>query len=251
MKRKIKDQSFFIRDTILGVGKRNFFIYLAGLIISFSFIIPYFWCENSIISILMSIGASGVGAIILAYFIEKAGIARDKENKQWKRESLMQPIIFDLQNSFCCFVSRLYLQGFNINFSKNLIYNINAYCEQEKDKMIECGNPEIVLDFNVSRFFSYGLLNYGCNDIINNRSNNVFFGIFNDYEIKTIKVLQIHYKKMLNSSSKWEFITSLQELLFDLHDEVFFQIKSIKLKKNENDLEFYLGEKKLIIFKPI
>ena len=107
-------RAFFTKRIILGVEKRNFLIYLIGLIISVVFILPYFWFQCPMFSILMSIGASGFGAIILAYFIERVSIARDQENRNLKRENLLQPIIFDLQNSFCAFIYQLYFDGFCI-----------------------------------------------------------------------------------------------------------------------------------------
>lgn len=244
-------RAFFTKRIILGVEKRNFLIYLIGLIISVVFILPYFWFQCPMFSILMSIGASGFGAIILAYFIERVSIARDQENRNLKRENLLQPIIFDLQNSFCAFIYQLYFDGFCIDFSKDLIDNIDTYCEQEKEKMFQSGKHDALLNFNLSSIFSSGLLNYACDDIINNRSNNMISGIFDDNEIKTIKNLQICYNKMIKSPLKWDFITNLKELLFDLFGDCFSKINAIQLKENENKLEFYLGGKKLIILRPM
>lgn len=246
---KIRD--FFAKKTIWGVGKRNFLIYLIGLIISVVVIVPYFWFQCPIFSILMSIGASGFGAIILAYFIERVSIARDQEYRNLKRENLLQPIIFDLQNSFCTFIYQLYLDGYCIDFSKDLIDNIDAYCEQEKNKMFQTEKYDTPLNFHPSSIFSSGLLNYACDDIINNRSNNMISGMFDDNEIKTIKHLQIWYNKMIKSSLKWDFITNLKELLFDLFGECFSKINTIELKENENKLEFYFGGKRLIILRPM
>lgn len=56
---------------ILGVSKGNFWIYIVGLVISFLFIGLYFINpENAFLTVLMSVGASLVGAIVLAYFVD-------------------------------------------------------------------------------------------------------------------------------------------------------------------------------------
>ena len=57
-------------EGILGVNKSHFLIYLITLALSILLTIPY-GCDSvaPLYSILMSVGASGVGAAILGYFI--------------------------------------------------------------------------------------------------------------------------------------------------------------------------------------
>ena len=63
----------FPKRTILGVSKLHFLIYLAALGFSLILIVPYaFFCQEKWQNIGMSIGASGVGAALLGYFIELA-----------------------------------------------------------------------------------------------------------------------------------------------------------------------------------
>ena len=63
----------FPKNTIIGVSKLHFWIYLAALVFSLALIAPYaFCCQETWQNIGMSIGASGVGAAVLGYFIELA-----------------------------------------------------------------------------------------------------------------------------------------------------------------------------------
>ena len=56
---------------IIGISRNHFWIYLVFLIISLVLIVPYFIDSQLIISsVLMSIGAGGVSAVLLGYFIE-------------------------------------------------------------------------------------------------------------------------------------------------------------------------------------
>ena len=67
--------------TVVGVDRRHFIIYLVALITSVLLIIPYIFNHNHIYcTILMSIGASGIGAALLGYFNELA-IKRVERNR--------------------------------------------------------------------------------------------------------------------------------------------------------------------------
>lgn len=87
---------------IVGVSKSNFYIYLIGTIISVVLIGLYFISPNCSWYILScSIGASGVGACILAYLVERSNnkLAELKANKI-KSQSL-----HNLSNSIILFVA--------------------------------------------------------------------------------------------------------------------------------------------------
>jgi len=61
------------KHTILGISKAHFWIYLGAFGISILLIVPYaFFCQGTWQNICMSIGASGIGAAFLGYFIELA-----------------------------------------------------------------------------------------------------------------------------------------------------------------------------------
>lgn len=73
---------------ILGVSKGSFWIYLVGLILSGVSIRVYFIePENCVLTVLMSIGASLVGAIVLAYFIELSNNKVQQKNKDEVRRT--------------------------------------------------------------------------------------------------------------------------------------------------------------------
>lgn len=73
---------------ILGVSKGNFWIYIVGLVVGFLFICLYFINpENAFLTVLMSVGASLVGAIILAYFIERSNNYGQQQNKEEVRRT--------------------------------------------------------------------------------------------------------------------------------------------------------------------
>lgn len=70
------------KDTILGILKSHFWIYLLAFLVSLGFIAPYAFCtQDTWSSISMSIGASGVGAALLGYFIELA--VKSAERKKY------------------------------------------------------------------------------------------------------------------------------------------------------------------------
>ena len=66
--------------TVAGIDPVHFAIYFAALIISLLSIIPYIYDDSPCCTILMSIGASGVGAALLGYFNELAvkGVERNR-----------------------------------------------------------------------------------------------------------------------------------------------------------------------------
>ena len=82
---------------ILGVNKLHFFIYLGTFIVSMLLIIPYgFDSTVSFYSILMSVGASGVGAAILGYFIDMASQKNEKNKLIQEYNTSVIMIYYDL-----------------------------------------------------------------------------------------------------------------------------------------------------------
>ncbi len=70
-----KNKKVIFRNTIIEVEKNNAVLYAVMVVIAVILIIPYFFCNNEecpkIVSIFMSVGTSLLGAVALAYFIEK------------------------------------------------------------------------------------------------------------------------------------------------------------------------------------
>ena len=64
----------------MGILKSHFLIYAVAFLVSLAFIAPYAFCsQDKWQSISMSIGASGVGAVLLGYFIELAAKYADRK----------------------------------------------------------------------------------------------------------------------------------------------------------------------------
>lgn len=96
----------FPKNTILGIMKSHFLIYLIALIASLILIVPYgFFGQTEWHSISMSIGASGVGAVLLGYFIEFA-----TENIERKKTifSYNDSILMIYRNLWEIFANRSY-----------------------------------------------------------------------------------------------------------------------------------------------
>ena len=68
------------KDTILVISKLHFLIYIIALVISLVLIVPYgFVSQSEWHSISMSVGASGIGAVLLGYFIELAAKCAERK----------------------------------------------------------------------------------------------------------------------------------------------------------------------------
>ena len=89
--------------TVVGVDPAHFVIYFSALIISVLLIIPYILDHNdTFYTILMSIGASGVGAALLGYFNELAikGVERNRTIKEYN--DYIATIYFHAYKIFGC-----------------------------------------------------------------------------------------------------------------------------------------------------
>lgn len=84
-------------EGILGVNKSHFLIYLITLALSILLTIPY-GCDSAapLHSILMSVGASGVGAAILGYFIDMASQKNEKNKLIQEYNTSVIMIYYDL-----------------------------------------------------------------------------------------------------------------------------------------------------------
>ena len=70
------------KNTIIGISKKHFLIYIIALCVSIALIVPYWIFDQAPWhSISMSVGASGFGAVLLGYFIELA--AKSTERKKY------------------------------------------------------------------------------------------------------------------------------------------------------------------------
>jgi len=89
---------------ILGVEKNNFFIYIVGLAICILLLVLSFFINilSHLFSICCGVCASGIGAILLAYFIEKINLKRrDQFNKKIREDkfTIIKEYMFIMLNS--------------------------------------------------------------------------------------------------------------------------------------------------------
>ena len=92
------------KNTLFKVPKAHFFIYLITLIISVFLCIQYFPVDvpNNYQTVLMSVGASGVGAALLGYFIEVAITSSERNRKIKSYNSYIISIYYNLWLVFGC-----------------------------------------------------------------------------------------------------------------------------------------------------
>ena len=101
------------------ISKRNLLIYIIGGVLSFTLLGLYFidkdnpWCI-----ICCSIGASGIGAVILAWLIEDSNNRRMVDEKKKTRACISSPIIRDLTQIIC--VEALMVEQENEEFKTNI-----------------------------------------------------------------------------------------------------------------------------------
>lgn len=86
------------KDTRLGVRNAHFWIYLITLILSLLLCVQYlvFKDPNNLQNVLMSIGASGIGAALLGYFIEIAITSYERNRKVKSYNSSIISIYYNL-----------------------------------------------------------------------------------------------------------------------------------------------------------
>ena len=86
------------KSTWLGIRKATLGIYLTTLILSILLCVQYLICKepNNLQNVLMSIGASGVGAALLGYFIEVAITSAERDRKVKAYNSSIISIYYNL-----------------------------------------------------------------------------------------------------------------------------------------------------------
>ena len=84
----------------LNINKLNAKIYFWGLVLSVAFVVPYlFWQCHPLWTILCSIGASGVGAVLLGFFIERASNQIEKKRIDLFRTNKLNTIMLQATHS--------------------------------------------------------------------------------------------------------------------------------------------------------
>ncbi len=120
---------------ILGVDTKNFIIYIIGLFLSIIFISVSFafGSEDNWRNVFCGVGASGVGAVVLAYFIDFANIKSGENEIKNKRVILFASLKSNISSSISgMFILKTYSEYENIemsykNFAKCVDILINKY----------------------------------------------------------------------------------------------------------------------------
>ena len=247
------------------ISRRNLCIYIVGLAISIVLLGLYFidtnnpWCIMS-----CSIGASGIGAVILAWLIEDSNNRRLASEKSKTRESITSPIIRDLTQIIC--MEALVVEQESETFKQNIQGKTLAEVIEELDKhyVLEITkNPtetlkeSYALDEENKAIFEKririlsmlgGLFDYATDDIYFNRSYNISYDLFTDTEIEHLKMVQINLRKVKNSECYTEYVMCYLEFLswIDCFDELksFFKVFN-SIKKTDNG---FVGEDGKLLF---
>ena len=252
-------------------SKRNLCIYIIGLAISILLLGLYFIDINNPWCIMCcSIGASGVGAVILAWLIEDSNNRRLENEKKTARDIITSPIINDLTQIICIealiaekeseeFKQKIQnktlteiveeLEAYHLakikNVPKATIEDFEAYDEDNKDNLE-----------NRLRALRWrgGLINYATDDIYFNRSYNISYELFTDNEIEHLKMIQINLSKMKNAESFSEYTMHFLELIawIDCYDKnkSLFKVFNF-IKKNEEGFVNEKGRKILLVYEEL
>ena len=176
-----------------------------------------------------SIGASGIGAIILAFFIEDSNNLKTTCKMQKTREELLSPILLDLTAIIC--TEALIIEQENEAFKqsiegKTLVEIINEMFKFYESEMLSCPNlpQEEYERYNEQhkKIFEKrkrilrkqgGMLGYAIQDIYSNRSNNICHELFTDDEIKRLWYIQHLLEKIKDSDDYCEYTYCYQDFL--------------------------------------
>lgn len=156
-----KDIRTMKTNIFLGIDGSRLLIYSISLIISIALIIPYLVCEKSglVTNTLMSIGASGVGASFLSYFIDFANSAFERKKTV---QNYNNSAILIYNNLWLVFANRSYsyMQLFKTDHEKTLAATSSAqkHCDVYQMVVPQIDNFLLVnasiLDANTTNYFS-------------------------------------------------------------------------------------------------
>lgn len=223
---------------IWGVSSGNFIIYIISFAVSIVFIgLGFISCESFILwaTLFMSVGASGIGAVILAFFIERSNNKRDKQELVKNRDVVIEPIISDLRQII--FIEILIASEESLEFKKKIE---NKTITEIIEDLMDLYRERVSLDsLNMNNYINYddfdkdciklftkrkeilkflgGLFNYAVNDIVTNRSYNITHFLFLDQEIKSLKLLQSYLFNIKASENYSEYLFYYIEFLGEIN----------------------------------
>lgn len=243
-----------MEGALMKISKRNLCIYIVGLAISLVLLGLYFinpnnpWCIVS-----CSIGASGLGAVILAGLIEDSNNRKVINEKKKTRDCIISPLVKDLTHIIC--MEALIVEQENEEFKNKIqdktldkiIEELDDYYVAELTKgsaenldkslsLNETNQDLLKIRLKVLNMMG-GLFNYATNDIYFNRSYNISYDLFTDTEIEHLKMIQINLDRAKGSETYAEYVLNYLEFLswIDCYDEtkLFFN-EFTSIKKTDN-----------------
>ena len=230
----------------LGVSKQNCIVYVIGLMVSVALILPYCFCSSTINTILSSVGASGIGAVLLGIFIERANNIQEEKRKQENRQKLIFALTDDMTTILCHEILILEKEDADFatdNIGKSLadilekiprIYiqqaTLTPPTSDEYDTFNAKHKSRFQIRHNIINKLS-GRINYAADDIYYNRSYNIDNGLFTDEEIQVIKLIQFSFNDLKTAEDYTTYLYCFNQLLDRLSylsNSIFAFLKSSK-----------------------
>ena len=207
---------------ILGVKIGNFIIYIIGVMVSSLLIGLYFIDHNKPGWILCcSIGASGIGAVLLAYFIDLG--ANQRENKILKR--YIDSLKFTLARGYCEIINCIQKQYtktiysnetklsdvLNEKFENLLRQTQNKYPIYKNKQIIDISQDEKSFVNSLKFQSRMGNLAIEINDIFSHRYEFISNGYFDKREIDSLWIMNLQLIEIQSCERAYEILNHLLE----------------------------------------
>lgn len=232
------------------MNRKNLIIYLIAFVASVVFLGLYFidpqnkWCVVS-----CSVGASGISAVLLGFFIERSNYVYSKKKYFLDRETVLYPILLWLGSSICRFIS--YLDQIGNEFEIETVKEFFSVFEKLHRKEV-LGEYSFIKKIDEGEYL-YEVKNCfidspiaitAIKDLTNNRSYVLQNNLFTDNEIRDINLLSIQINDLKHSISTREIHTKLQNVFCYIN---LPEIENIQIKKDEGGLNFFYNNKEIFI----
>ena len=231
-------------------NKRNLIIYIIALVLSGLCIGLYFIEPNNPGCILScSVGASGIGAVLLGYFLERANNINKEKSLLKNRKDILYPIFLILRTSICQHIKLLSDIGYTIK-SATVKEFFNEFNELAQDYILEkkgfwdtVNMPEYVK--KIKKIYSRAPISSNAIiEINNNRSLLINSGVLTSDEIQDLLLIEIFIGKIESAIDIDDILAYLRNLFSYIH---FEEIKNIAIQQNENEVSFYYNDQKIYL----
>ena len=206
----------------------NMYIYICGAILSGGFLALYFidpmspWCI-----VFCSIGASGIGAVLLAWLLEISNNRRETREKEATRKLIMLPYLKELTHIVC--LETVLLTGEDEEFRQKIesqtmseiIFSIERNYEEKKAD-IPIDSQQMFERFEQAKAGAFSIRKRALNvmgDSVNNVADNIHHNrtysisekLFSSQEISAIQELRLKFNELKKSESYSNYITNCVE----------------------------------------